>query len=134
MEQKQDSAGRARGEPLGKGRRNSSILFGAHLAVPYCRPVPALLFWEVLVAPILPWTHFLLPGQGEVLRFFCAGWGITGGTDSRSMAGLLGFDFHQSVLVRQARLRPVLGSDWPLSWCTEGRVLGRGPTTSRGLP
>lgn len=28
----------------------------------------------------------------------------------------------------------VLGSARPLSWCTEGRVLGRGPTTSRGLP
>ena len=28
----------------------------------------------------------------------------------------------------------VLGSDCPLSWCTEGRVLGRGPTTSQDLP
>ena len=31
------------GKPLGKGRRSSSILFGAHLAVPYCRPCPAVL-------------------------------------------------------------------------------------------
>ena len=86
-------------KPLRKRRRSSSILFGGHLTV------PALLSWEVLEVPVLPWTDFLLPVQVEVLRFFRAGWGIIGGADSRSMAGLLGFDFHQSVLIRQARLR-----------------------------
>lgn len=91
---------RKKEKPLRKGRRSRSILFGGHLTI------PALLSWEVLVVPILPWTHFLLPVQVEVLRLFHAGWGITGGADSRSMAGLPGFDFHQSVLVRQARLRP----------------------------
>ena len=107
MEQKQDSGG------VGVGGRGSHSERGGEAAAFYLVPtrlsltaVPALLSWEVLVVPILPWTHFLLPVQVGASRFFHAGWGISGGADSRSMASLLGFNFHQSVLVRQARLRP----------------------------
>ena len=98
MEQKQDSGG------VGVGGQGSHLERGGEAAAFYL--APTRLSWEVLVVPILPWTHFFLPVHVGASWFFHPGWGITGGADSRSMAGLLGFDFHQSVLVRQARLRP----------------------------
>lgn len=104
MDRNQDNGNKKM--PIGKGEEERSIWWSpGHPLPPSSREdMDSLPCWRperCWWPPARPWSDFLLQFRAEALWLFHAARGISGDACSRSVASLLGFGFHQPVLVRR---------------------------------